>query len=150
MESLAPPSLSGLAKLLLRRPPSLRDLVTLAGHASDYAWFTELVRRLFPEEAEAVLAVPDVRQRVERFARIFGERHFPLYAPFFDFYMDEGDEPPSSWLRRGIPFELMGFGYDGLHEMWGRLPRRALGPGPPGQAPRFLLRGTRRAPGSLA
>ena len=29
-----------------------------------------------------------------------------------------GDEPPWSWLRRGIPFELMGFGYDGLHEMW--------------------------------
>ena len=118
MESLAPPSLSGLAKLLLRRPPSLRDLVTLAGHAGDYAWFAALVRRLFLQEAEAVLAAPDVRQRVERFAQIFGERHFPLYAPFFDFYMDEGDEPPSSWLRRGIPFELMGFGYDGLHEMW--------------------------------
>ena len=118
MESLAPPSLSGLAKLLLRRPPSLRDLVTLAGHAGDYAWFAALVRRLFPQEAEAVLAAPDVRQRVERFAQIFQERHFPLYAPFFDYYMEDGDEPPWTWLRRGIPFELMGFGYDGLHEMW--------------------------------
>ena len=32
--------------------------------------------------------------------------------------MDDGDDPPWTWLRRGIPFQLMGFGYDGLHEMW--------------------------------
>ena len=118
MATAAPPQLSGLAKLLLRRPPSLRELVTLVGYADDYAWFTGLVRRLFPQEAEAALAAPDVRTRVERFANLFGERHFPLYAPFFEFFMDEGDEPPWTWLRKGIPFELMGFGYDGLHEMW--------------------------------
>ena len=118
MAAAAPPQLSGLAKLLLRRPPSLRELVTLVGYADDYAWFTGLVRRLFPQEAEAALAAPDVRGRVERFANLFGERHFPLYAPFFEFFMDEGDEPPWTWLRKGIPFDLMGFGYDGLHEMW--------------------------------
>ena len=118
MAAAAPPQLSGLAKLLLRRPPSLRELVTLVGYADDYAWFVGLVRRLFPQEAEAALSAPDVRQRVERFAQLFGERHFPLYAPFFEFFMDEGDEPPWSWLRQGIPFDLMGFGYDGLHEMW--------------------------------
>ena len=79
-----------------------------------------LVRRLFPEEGEAALSAPDVRKRVERFAQLFGEWHFPLYASYLDFYWDEGDEPPFTWLRRGIPFELMGFEYDGLHEMWGR------------------------------
>ena len=118
MEAAAPPLLSGLAKKLLRRPPSLREMVTIVGYADDYAWFAGLVRRLFPNEAEAALSAPDVRTRVERFANLFGERHFPLYAPFFEFYLDEGDEPPWSWLRRGIPFDLMGFGYDGLHEMW--------------------------------
>ena len=118
MATAAPALLSGLAGLLLRRPPSLRELVTLVGYADDYTWFTGLVRRLFPEEAEAALAAPDIRTRVERFARLFGERHFPLYSPYFDYYMDEGDEPPWTWLRRGIPFELMGFGDDGLHEMW--------------------------------
>ena len=118
MAAAAPTQLSGLANLLLRRPPSLRDLVTLVGYADDYAWFAGLARRLFPQEAEAALSAPDIRTRVERFARLFGERHFPLYAPFFEFFMDEGDEPPWTWLRRGIPFELMGFGYDGLHEMW--------------------------------
>ena len=118
MEAAAPPLLSGQAGLLLRRPPSLRELVTLVGYAEDYAWFAGLVRRLFPEEAEAALAVPDVGERVERFARLFEERHFPLYAPYLEFCLDEGDDPPWTWLRRGIPFQLMGFGYDGLHEMW--------------------------------
>ena len=119
MATAAPAQLSGLAKLLLRRPPSLRELVTLIGYADDYAWFTGLVCHLFPQEAEATLAAPDVRTRVERFAHLFGERHFPLYAPFIEFWTEEeGEQPPWSWLRQGIPFDLMGFGYDGLHEMW--------------------------------
>ena len=119
MEAAAPARLSDLAELLQRRPPSLRELVTLVGYADDYAWFAGLVRHLFPEEAGATLSAPDVRTSVERFANLFGERHFPLYAPIIEFWTDdEGEEPPWSWLRRGIPFDLMGFGYDGLHEMW--------------------------------
>ncbi len=50
MAAAAPAQLSGLANLLLRRPPSLRELVTLVGYADDYAWFVGLVRRLFPQE----------------------------------------------------------------------------------------------------
>ena len=119
MAAAAPALLSGLANKLLRRPPSLRELVTVVGYADDYAWFTGLVRRLFPHEAEAALSAPDMRTRVERFANLFGERHFPLYAPVIEFWTEmEGEEPPWSWLRRGIPFDLMGFGYDDLHEMW--------------------------------
>ena len=117
MAVAAPPRLSGLLELLLRRPPSLRELVVLVGNAEDHAWFVGLVRRLFPQEAEAVLTAPDVRQRVEGFARLFEERHYPLYAPYFD-YLTEEDEPPFTVLRRGIPYELHGIGYDGLHEMW--------------------------------
>ena len=118
MEAAAPPLLSGLAGLLLRRPPSLRELVTLVGYANDYAWFAGLVRRLFPQEAEAALSASDVGERVERFARLFEERHFPLYAPYLEFCLDDGDDPPWTWLRRGIPFQLMGFDYDALHELW--------------------------------
>ena len=118
MAVAAPPRLSELADLLLRRPPSLRELVALVGNAEDHAWFVGLVRRLFPDEAEAVLTAPDVRQRVEGFARLFEERHYPLYAPFFEFYLTEEDEPPFTVLRRGIPYELHGIGYEGLHEMW--------------------------------
>ena len=119
MEAAAPPLLSDLTDLLLRRPPSLRELVLLVGNADDYAWFTGLVRRLFPGEADDVLSAPDPRERVVRFAELFRERHFPLYAPFIDFWADvEGEEPPWSWLRNGIPYDLMGFGYEGVHEMW--------------------------------
>ena len=118
MATAAPPVLSDLAGLLLRRPPSLQELIVRLGYAEDYAWFAELVRRLFPQEAETVLSVPDAGGRLEGFARLFEERHFPLYAPFIEFYVDESEEPPFSWLRRGIPFQLMGIGYDGLHEMW--------------------------------
>ncbi len=118
MATAAPPVLSSLAERLLRRPPSLRELIVRLGHAEDYAWFAGLARRLFPEEAETMLAIPDAGGRLERFARLFEERHFPLYAPYLEFYVDEGEDPPFTWLRRGIPFQLMGFGYDGLHEMW--------------------------------
>ena len=81
MAAAAPALLSRLSELLLPRPPSLRELVIIVGYADDYAWFTALVRRLFPDEAEAVLSAPDVRTRVERFASLFGERHFPSTCP---------------------------------------------------------------------
>ena len=151
MAAAAPALLSDLATLLLRRPPSLRELVTIVGYADDYAWFTGLVRRLFPSEAEAALSAPDVRTRVERFANLFGQKHFPLYAPFIEYWMEwEGDEPPWSWMRRGIPFDLMGFGYDGLHELWNGyrdgISALLLLVNPPGH----LLRGVRRDTGGLA
>ena len=119
MQAAAPPLLSALANLLLRRPPSLREMVLLVGNADDYAWFTGLVHHLFPGDAQEVLAAPDAGDRVVRFAELFRERHFPLYAPFIEFWAnDEGEEPPWSWLRNGIPYDLMGFGYEGVHEMW--------------------------------
>ncbi len=118
MASAAPALLSSLAHALLRRPPSLRELVTIIGYADDYAWFAGLVRRLFPDEAEETLSAPDVRARVEHFARLVGEKHFPLYMPAIEFWSETDDEPPWSWMRRGIPFDLMGFGYDEIHELW--------------------------------
>ena len=118
MEAAFPSLLSGLGKKLLRRPPSLREMVVIVGYADDYAWFAGLVRRLLLDEAEAALSAPDVRTRVERFAQLFAERHFPLYAPYFDFWAEGGDEPSWTLLRRGIPFDLMGFSYDDLHGIW--------------------------------
>ena len=118
MATAPPPLLSGLTETLLRRPPSLQELIARLGCTEDYAWFAGLVRRLFPEVAEAALATADLGEKLDRFARLFQERHFPLYAPFIEFFADEGEDLPFTWLRRGIPFQLMGFGYDDLHEMW--------------------------------
>ena len=62
-----------------------------------------------------------------------------------------GNEPPWTWLRRGIPFELMGFGYDALHEMWDGyregLSALVLLVKPPDSSLRWQ---TRRAPGGVA
>ena len=118
MATAAPPLLSDLAGLLLRRPPSLQELIARLGCAEDYAWFTGLVRRLFPEEAEAALAVTGRGREAGTLRPAVPGTPLPLYAPFIEFYADEGEDPPFTWLRRGIPFQLMGFGYDGLHEMW--------------------------------
>ena len=150
MDAPPPLTLSALAARLLRRPPSLRELVTLVGYAEDYAWFAGLVRRLFPEEAEAALALPDARERVIRFARLFAQRHFPLYLPYLDFYAEDEDEPPWCWLRRGIPYELMGVGLRGAPRDVGGLPRGNLGPGPPGRAPRGPVDRARGAPRGVA
>ena len=65
-----------------------------------------------------MLTAPDIGQRVEGFARLFEERHHPLYAPFLEYSLSEEDEPPFTVLRRGIPYELHGIGYEDLHQMW--------------------------------
>ena len=57
---------------------------------------------------------------------------------------------PGPGCRRGIPFELMGFGYDGLHEMWDGYRDGLSALVLLAKAPRFLLRGTRRAAGGVA
>ena len=118
METIAPPALNGLANLLRRRPPVLSDLIALVRHTEDYVWFTDLARRLFPDEADAILAAAGIQERMESFLRLFEERHFPLHPIFIEFNLEEDDEPPYTWLRRAIPFRLMGFTYDDLHEMW--------------------------------
>ena len=150
MAAAAPAQLSGLANLLLRRPPSLRDLVTLVGYADDYAWFVGLVRRLFPKEAEAALAAPTYAG---------GWSASPISS-------GSGTSPStrrsssSGRRRRGNSLLVMAeAGHplrpDGLRlrrppRDVGRLPRGALGHGPAGQALRRLLRRTRRAAGGLA
>ena len=57
-----PPVLSDLAGILLRRPPSLQELIVRLGYAQDYAWFADLVRRLFPQEAEGGAVRPRRRR----------------------------------------------------------------------------------------
>ena len=64
------------------------------------------------------LATADVGEKLERFARLFQERHFPLYAPFIEFFADEGEGPALHLAAPGHPLPADGFGYDGLHEMW--------------------------------
>ena len=117
MQGQPPARLSALADRLFWRPPHLRDLVVLFRYAGDYGWFADLTRRLLPNEAEKVLGLRNINDRVRGFAEQFEAQYFPLYTPYLDF-AEEGEEPTCTWLRRGVPFALMGFGYEGLHELW--------------------------------
>ena len=118
MEGAAPPALSALASRLVRRPPSISDIVMLLRYSEDYGWFVELTRRLFPEEADGILRLPGVRERVAAFASLVERRHFPLETGLIQYMLEEDETPPCTWLRRGIPFRLLGYAYDDFHEMW--------------------------------
>ena len=118
MEGAAPPALSALARRLVRRPPSISDVVMLLRYSEDYGWFADLTRQMFPEEAGEVLALPGIRMRVARFVALVEERHFPLDTGYIDYCLDDGETQPCTQLRRGIPFRLSGFSYDDFHEMW--------------------------------
>ena len=119
MESTAPPRLSGLARRLVRRPPSISDVVALLRYSEDYGWFVDLTHQMFPEEADGILGLPGIRERVGRFVHLVEERLFPLERGMVEYILDEGVMPACSWLRRGIPYRLMGYSYDDFHELWG-------------------------------
>ena len=118
MEGTAPAALSALARCLVRRPPVLSDVVMLLRYSEDYGWFVDLTRHLFPEESGAIQALPGIRERVARFCALVDERNFPLDLGYIDYFLSDETRPPCTWLRRGIPFRLLGFSYDDFHEMW--------------------------------
>ena len=118
MEGVAPPTLSGLARWMVRRPPTLGDVVMLLRHSEDYGWFVDVTHRMFPEEADVILGLPGIRDRVRRFIDLVQERHFPLDYGLVEYILDEDEIPTCTWLRRGIPYRLVGYSYDDFHEMW--------------------------------
>ena len=119
MEAVAPALMSGLAELLLRRPPSLRELVTLVGYADDYAWFVRgWCAASFPRRRRRRFRPPTYARGWNASPISSGSGTSPSTRRSSSSSGRREDEPPWSWLRRGIPFDLMGFGYDGLHEMW--------------------------------
>ena len=119
MEATAPPRLSGLAEeLLLRRPPSLRELATLVAAPTTTAGSRGWCAVSFPPRRRRCCQPPTWERGWRAGPELFGERHFPLHAGYLEYYLSEDDEPPCTVLRRGIPYGLLGFGYEGLHEMW--------------------------------
>ena len=77
----------------------------------------------------SILGIPGIRDRVRRFIDLVQERHFPLDYGLVEYILDEDEIPTCTWLRRGIPFRLVGYSYDDFHEMWAGLQGRRLGAG---------------------
>ena len=152
MEAAAPALLSGVAGLLLRRPPSLRELVTLVGYADDYAWFVGLVRRLFPLKRLRRRSRPPTYARGWSDSPISSESALPPLRTLLHRVLDGGRGGATSLDldASGHPLRPDGLRLRRPPRAVARLPRGHLGPGPAGQAPRRLLRGTRRYTDGLA
>ena len=110
----ATPALVGpllLARRLRRGPVAPRDVLRLLGRAEVEIAFRELVRRLFPEKQTAILGAgrdsPEREaHRVWAFCTAFERDHFPIY---------ECDE--IEHLVYCIPFQRLGWSYDGFHDL---------------------------------
>ena len=95
----------------------------------DEEWFEQLAQKhLSPEEAQEVLEHRNGWNRILRFAELFSRGHFPLDDMYLqsraESAMEDWDEDENPWdmpyalLRSGIPFELMGFIWEDIHELW--------------------------------
>lgn len=98
-----------LAQFLRRNPPGPLSLVRLIGHLDVELAFRELVRRLLPDQAEAILAGRYGRadaeaERAWAFCTSIESRYFPIY---------EYDEVEP--LVYSIPFQRFGWSYDAFH-----------------------------------
>ena len=87
------------------------------------AWFEDLLQRTMPEHFSEILQLEDQWEQVLSFAAKFSLKYFPLQEAYLEtiaeFQEEELDEDqPYSFLQKGIPIQLMGFNWEGLHDMW--------------------------------
>ena len=104
-----------LARALRRAPPLPTGVVHLLGSLEVELAFRELVRRLLPDEGEAILrptaggTSAGHRREAERawaFCSAFERRYFPIF---------EVEE--IEYLVACVPFQRMGWSYDAFHEL---------------------------------
>jgi hypothetical protein len=104
-----------LAHALRRGPPAPTDIVRVFSHIDVECTFRDLVRRLFPDDAPAILGAGRAgrdrdAERTRAFCTAFERRYFPIY-----------DIDDLEWLVYGIPFRRMGWSYDAFHDLDFRL-----------------------------
>jgi hypothetical protein len=109
--ALLPSAPLALARQLRRWPPAPLPLVRLLGHVEVELAFREIVRRLLPDESEALFAKSGTganreADRAWAFCAAFESRYFPIYEC-------EELEP----LVYSIPFQRFGWSYDAFHDL---------------------------------
>lgn len=101
-----------LAEKLTLGPPAIKTLLDLMDRSESVRLFLDLVREYLPEQEREIMLL-DTFERMERFARLFGERYFPLA----DFGIDDDD--PLAYLVHMIPVQLAGLSYEEYHDFEG-------------------------------
>ena len=103
--------LEALCGLLDRGPPLLSALMMCFGEAQDYAEFVQLVREYLPDLENDVLGAGGPEGMVMAFARLFGERYFPLA----DHWLEIDEEEGFAGITSFIPVAFNGLSEDDYH-----------------------------------
>ncbi len=100
--------LSVLARKLMGGPPSLAYFIELLEQGETVTGFRDLIREYLPEYEVNIMA-EELDRRAWRFSRLFGQKYFPLRD------ITQSDEFTIGDLLSGIPFQPLGFSYEGYH-----------------------------------
>ncbi len=100
--------LSVLARRLMGGPPSLAYFIELLEQSETFEGFRDLVREYLSEHEVNIMA-EDLDRRAGRFGQLFSQKYFPLHDNTLS------DEFSMGYLLSGIPFQPLGFSYEGYH-----------------------------------
>src|SRR3972149_1581195 len=100
--------LSVLARKLMSGPPSLAYFMALLEQGESFTGFRDLIREYLPEYEVTIMA-EDLDRRAWRFSQLFSQYYFPLHDNTLS------DEFSMGYLLSGIPFQPLGFSYEGYH-----------------------------------
>ena len=113
------------------RPSKMLEFLRGYNATPDEEWFIRLMEKhISPGDRDAVLESSNGWERIIAFGNLFEKENFPLDTDYLESMAEwameeepEDDEDPRDsayWLLRcGIPFRLMGFDWEDLHELWG-------------------------------
>lgn len=98
-------------RLLQVRPPRLSVVVTLMDEVEDYQDFKRLIAEYVPEAEPEILQAGSTGDMIAAFARVFGQRYFPLSDSLIYDAESFGD------LLNFIPVEVFGWEDDDYHDI---------------------------------
>ena len=118
-----------------RSPSRLLEFLRGYNATPDEEWFIRLMEKyISPADRQTVLECSNEWERIITFGELFQKEHFPLDTDYLgtmsEWVMEEQREDDEEsmlsaygLLRRGVPFQLMGFDWEDLHELWGGVRR---------------------------
>lgn len=119
--TITPPSLRALlARLHGPKPPALGVLIRRLEGSESSRQFEGIVRTLLPNQADAILARPELMEQLTAFFEAFNREYFPLYEDMLDFHTETAESEADvldSICRYGMPIPKEGIEGSYLHEL---------------------------------